>query len=198
MIILAHLPPHLRHRAAVIYWQAFGGKLGRILGPEARGIAFLERAMRGDHCLCALDSGGDLLGLVGFKSAKGGFASGGPGDLTAVFGTFGAAWRATVLAAMVAEVDNENFLIDGICVAPWAQNRGVGRALITAICDRARDEGFAAIRLDVAGENHRARALYERMGFRLERSIPLGLFAPLIGVRQTDVMIRPLTLAGGA
>ncbi|NBO21135.1 MAG: GNAT family N-acetyltransferase, partial [Rhodobacteraceae bacterium] len=84
------------------------------------------------------------------------------------------------------------------CVAPQAQNRGVGRALITAICDMAQAQGYPAIRLDVAQENHRARALYLRMGFRLERSIPLGLFAPLIGVRQTDVMIRALARTGAA
>ncbi len=33
------LPEHLRAEAARLYWQAFGGKLGLVMGPEARAPA---------------------------------------------------------------------------------------------------------------------------------------------------------------
>ena len=38
-----------------LYWQAFGGKLGRVLGPDARALAFLERVIREDHVIVALE-----------------------------------------------------------------------------------------------------------------------------------------------
>ncbi|MBU6257243.1 MAG: GNAT family N-acetyltransferase [Burkholderiales bacterium] len=57
----------------------------------------------------------------------------------------------------------------GISVAPEAQHRGVGRALMQALCDYA--DGWAQIlriELDVDAENLRAIALYESFGFRRE------------------------------
>ena len=50
------LPETLRPQAARLYWQAFGGKLGLVLGPEARALRFLERVIRGDHVIgCVAD-----------------------------------------------------------------------------------------------------------------------------------------------
>lgn len=57
----------------------------------------------------------------------------------------------------------------GISVATEAQHRGVGRALMQALCDYA--DGWAQIlriELDVDAQNHRAIALYESFGFRRE------------------------------
>ena len=57
----------------------------------------------------------------------------------------------------------------GISVAPEAQGRGVGTALMQALCDYA--DGWAQIlriELTVFTDNARAIALYQRFGFRLE------------------------------
>jgi putative acetyltransferase len=57
----------------------------------------------------------------------------------------------------------------GISVAPEAQGRGVGAALMQAMCDYA--DGWAQIlriELTVFTDNARAMALYQRFGFRHE------------------------------
>jgi putative acetyltransferase len=57
----------------------------------------------------------------------------------------------------------------GISVAPEAQRRGVGTALMQAMCDYA--DGWAQllrIELTVFTDNERAIALYRRFGFRIE------------------------------
>lgn len=50
-------------------------------------------------------------------------------------------------------------------VAPAAQRRGVGTALLAALLDQARDLGAAAVLLEVRVDNAAALALYERHGF---------------------------------
>ena len=45
------LPEHLRPDAAALYWQAFGGKLGRVMGPNQRALRFLQRVIRADHAI---------------------------------------------------------------------------------------------------------------------------------------------------
>lgn len=190
--ICSGLPDHLREDAARLYWQAFGAKLGRVLGPEPRPHAFLVRVMRADHCLVALDETGQLVGLAGFKTPEGSFAGGGQADLTAIYGRFGGAWRGLLLRLLGEDGDTERLLLDGLCVAENAQGQGVGTALLDAICDEARRRAFPAVRLDVVDTNPRARALYEREGFVLQRTAALGPLRLVFGFSAAHTMIRPL------
>ena len=79
-----------------------------------------------------------------------------------------------VLRLLQSEVDNARFLIDGICVASNARGRGIGTALIAALCDEGRARGYTAIRLDVIDSNLRAKALYQRLGFEVLHSETIG------------------------
>ncbi len=184
------LPTSLRAQAAALYWQAFGSKLGRVFGPEPLALAFLTRVIRGDHCLYVLDDTGDLIGIAGFKSPKGGFASGQPSDMRAVYGRAGAVWRATALRLLQSDTDNDRFLVDGICVAHACRGQGVGSALLDALMDEARARGYGAIRLEVIDTNIRARALYERMGFAPWRHETLGPLRHVFGFTRATTMIR--------
>jgi ribosomal protein S18 acetylase RimI-like enzyme len=51
-------------------------------------------------------------------------------------------------------------------VAGWARGRGVATALIEAVLDGARGDGWTRVVLDVAQANARASACYRRAGFR--------------------------------
>ncbi|MDP2739657.1 MAG: GNAT family N-acetyltransferase [Pseudorhodobacter sp.] len=187
------LPPTLRCEAAAIYWQAFGGKLGRVMGPDRRALDYVARVIREDHCIAAVDEGsGALLGLAGFKTPEGGFADGTPADMRAVYGVAGALWRAGLIRLLQNEVDNERFLIDSICVAPPMRGRGIGTALVEALCAEGTRRGYPAIRLDVVETNRRARALYERLGFLETGTARLGVLRHVFGFAAATAMARPL------
>jgi ribosomal protein S18 acetylase RimI-like enzyme len=59
-------------------------------------------------------------------------------------------------------------MINGLAVDPEHQRAGVGRALIEAAVERARQQGARKVGLRVLGDNHTARRLYERCGFVVE------------------------------
>jgi ribosomal protein S18 acetylase RimI-like enzyme len=186
------LPAHLRDDAVRLYWQAFGGKLGRVLGPDRLAFRLLEKVMRGDHAIVALSEDGALLGLVGFKSTDGAFAGGGLADLRSVYGPIGSLWRAALLWLLERDLDNDRFLMDGICVADTARGRGVGTALLDAICVEGRRRGYPSVRLDVIDANPRARALYERQGFVPTRTSRIGLLRLVFGFSAATTMVRKL------
>ena len=104
---------------------------------------------------------------------QGSFSGGTRRELRQAYGAFGSAWRAGLLRLLSHEVDNERFLVDGIAVAPEARGRGVGTALIDALC--------------------RARALYEREGFIATRTDRLGLLRFAFGFDSATTMIRVLS-----
>lgn len=186
------LHDELRPQAARLYWEAFGGKLGRVLGPDERALRFFQRVIRGDLCFSAVGDGGELLGIAGYKTRTGSFAGGTWDDLTGVYGRWGGRWRGGVLWTLGREVDNDRFLIDGICVAKAHRGKGVGSLLLAALYREAAQRGYASVRLDVIQDNFRARALYERQGFRPTKTEELGLLRFLFGFASSTTMVRPL------
>jgi GNAT superfamily N-acetyltransferase len=153
--IFRGLHPQLRPQAARLYWDAFGGKLGRVLGPDDRAVRFFERVIRGDLCFSAVGDGGELIGLAGYKTTAGSFAG-------------------------------------GTCVARAHRGKGIGSQLLAALYQEAVERGYGAVRLDVIQDNWRARALYERQGFRAVRTEELGVLRFLFGFASSTTMVRPV------
>lgn len=186
------LPEHLRTDAARLYWQAFGGKLGVVMGPEERALRFLTRVIRADQVIIACAPDGRLLGIAGFKTPRGSFASGQADDMTAIYGPFGAFWRRTLLGWLSDGVDNDHFLLDGLCVDASARNQGLGTALMRAICAEARVRGYASVRLDVIDSNPRAVELYKRLGFTVTARQSIGPLRWFFGFAAAFTMVRPV------
>ncbi|WP_102226730.1 GNAT family N-acetyltransferase [Acidimangrovimonas sediminis] len=178
--------------AAALYWQAFGGKLGRLMGPEARAVDYLSRVMRADQAFCALAPDGTLVGLAGFRTPAGAFTHGSRHDMTAVYGRLGAAWRGAAWRMVAEEAEPWLFQIEGLCVEARVRGRGVGRALVEALCDEALARGHAEVRLEVSDGNMPALALYRRAGFTEAGRDRLGPLAPLFGYRGATRMVRRL------
>lgn len=63
-------------------------------------------------------------------------------------------------------LDAEDCELEDLFVRPQAQGKGLGRALVIAAIERARERGCRRIALDTAEENVPAVALYESLGFR--------------------------------
>ena len=59
-----------------------------------------------------------------------------------------------------------------VYVAPAARRRGVGRALVSAILDRAEGRGLRVVIAAVSGDNPGSSALHEELGFREVGRLP--------------------------
>ncbi|MEM8753757.1 MAG: GNAT family N-acetyltransferase [Pseudomonadota bacterium] len=183
------LPERLRAEAARLYLEAFGAKLGPILGRDARAEAFIADVLRPDHAVVAEDEGGRLLGLAGFHDEAGGFVGGGFRDLAQAYGLFGALWRAPALELFERSPEPRQLLMDGLVVAPEARGRGVGGAILNRIEALAIETGRAEVRLDVVDTNPRARALYERRGFEAVAETGSRLLRPIFGFSRSTTMV---------
>ncbi|MFI5890922.1 GNAT family N-acetyltransferase [Actinoplanes sp. NPDC051513] len=68
--------------------------------------------------------------------------------------------------------------VEKVAVDPGHQGRGLGRQIMTELIAAARDAGIEVLTLDQRGDNTRAAALYESLGFRqygrLERFVAVG------------------------
>lgn len=190
MKITTGIPDRNRGEAAALYWEAFGEKLGFVMGPKYRALTFITDVLRPDHGICAHDEDGRLLGVAGFKTSQGALVGGDFTDLRKVYGWVGASIRALLLAALERDTENQRFLMDGIFVAQEARGRGVGTALLDAIAAEARQRGYKQVRLDVIDTNPRARALYLHEGFKEVETRQMGLLRHIFGFNAATTMVR--------
>jgi predicted N-acetyltransferase YhbS len=81
-----------------------------------------------------------------------------------------------------------------ITIDPKVQNRGVGRKLMDAVLDRARERNFAGVRLVQAAFHNRSLSLYTTLGFDVRE--PLAVFqGPPIKKKYEGLVVRPAQLA---
>jgi len=66
-----------------------------------------------------------------------------------------------------------------ITVAPTAQNRSIGRMLMQAVMDRARERGFPGVRLLQAAFHNRSLSLYTKLGFDAREPISVMQGPPI-------------------
>jgi len=77
-----------------------------------------------------------------------------------------------------------------ITIDPKVQNRGVGRKLMDAVLDRARERNFAGVRLVQAAFHNRSLSLYTTLGFDVRE--PLAVFqGPAIRKTFDGFAVRP-------
>lgn len=88
------------------------------------------------------------------------------------------------IAAGQLTVYGNNVEIADVAVAPDCRGRGVGTALITVLTRIASFAGFESVEICVMQGNVRARALYERLGFILDRSFSLTESATVTVLRK--------------
>jgi ribosomal protein S18 acetylase RimI-like enzyme len=186
------LPEPYRAAAADLYWQAFGGKLGPVMGPPARAQSYLRCVMRLDQCF-AIVQDNVLLGIVGLHTETGTFAGGTARDFGAVYGRLRGLWRLKLLM-LVANTDPDvgALMIDGFSVQAAARGQGIGAALLKAVVSYARAQGFDAVQLDVVGSNWRARGFYQRHGFVVQSQRKIGPLRLIFGFDSTVRMQRKL------
>ena len=178
--------------AARLFWSAFREKLEKVMKPEARALAFLEKTLDPHFAISAVSRDGTLLGLAGYKTDQGAFVNGTLTQMTSVYGRFGGLWRGTLLDLLEREPEPGSLLMDGIFVSEAARGKGVGTALLQAIFKKAAEDGLNKVRLDVIDRNVRARSLYERMGFRAVSEEHAGFLKHIFGFSFATRMEKPI------
>ena len=177
---------------AKLYWEAFGAKLGKVLGPKEKAEAFILSALDPEFAITAYD-GDKLLGVAGLKTKDGALLGGSFADLKAFYGFFGALWRGIFLDMLERELTQDELLMDGIFVTKEARGKGIGSQLLAAIEDKARTAGKTSVRLDVINTNPRAKELYAKRGYTVKNKSELGILRHVFGFDSSETMVLDLT-----
>jgi GNAT superfamily N-acetyltransferase len=94
-------------------------------------------------------------------------SSASPAELSPPGGGFVVLWEdgRAVAGGGIKRIDEQACEIKRMYVAPDARGRGLGRALLEALEDLARERGYAVARLDTGAKQPRSQRMYERAGY---------------------------------
>ncbi|MFC4908601.1 GNAT family N-acetyltransferase [Actinomadura gamaensis] len=187
MEIALGLPEEARRAAAELYWEAFERELTPVVGgPHA--VDTIADGLHLDRVIGAWD-GGELLGIAAVRDRSGPVLEWDARRLRRDFGPLRGLWR-TVLSTMLdAKARPGELLLDSLAVSSAARGKGVGTKLLQATVDEARRRGLRRVRLEVVDTNPRARALYERFGFRWDRTERTPYLRKLMGFSSVDDLV---------
>lgn len=191
--VVQGLPPGCEIAAATLYWQAFGEKLGKLLGPADRGIGFFADTVNHPAIFAAIAGDGTILGVSAVQINGKGFAKAGMRELFQHYG-ISTLWRVVPLAMLDRSAAADTLQMDGICVDSTARGMGVGTALLDAVFDCARQHNLAKVTLDVIDTNPRAKALYERKGFVAVSEESTSILKPLLGFNFATRMVKDVRI----
>ncbi len=189
------VPVGAERRAAELYWDAFGRKLGPALNPPGKAVPFIAAHLNADRAVCALLDG-QLVGLAGYQLGGRALTGGSASAVLRAYGCLGVLHRLPLLALFERRPAPGQLVMDGIAVAPDVRGRGVGSLLIEEVAAVAAERDCREIRLDVIDTNPRARALYERRGFTAVRTERTPYLRRLLGFGAVTTMHRPVEATG--
>ncbi|MFJ8648923.1 GNAT family N-acetyltransferase [Streptomyces sp. NPDC093546] len=189
------IPEGAERRAAELYWDAFGRKLGPALNPPDKAVSFLAAHLNADRAVCAfLD--GRLVGLAGYQLGGRALTGGSAAAVLRAYGHLRGLHRLLLLALFERQPAPGQLVMDGIAVDAGVRGRGVGSLLIEEVAAVAAEGDCREIRLDVIDTNPRARALYERRGFTAVRTEHMPWLRGLMGFGAVTTMHRPVGANG--
>ncbi|MBS4208050.1 GNAT family N-acetyltransferase [Bacillus sp. FJAT-50079] len=71
------------------------------------------------------------------------------------------------------EADETDFYLDTLSVNPQFGGQGFGTELLQSFITYAKEHGYPSVSLNVEESNHKARKLYERLGFSYKKTITI-------------------------
>ncbi|MFD9378894.1 GNAT family N-acetyltransferase [Streptomyces sp. NPDC059999] len=192
--LLRGLPEGAEERVAELYWEAFGHKLGAALGPAGPGRRFIADHLHADRALTVLAEDGRVLGVAGYQLAGRGLVGGDAAAIRAGYGQVRGLYRVFLLALLERTPARGELVMDGIAVDPARRGEGIGALLLDGVEEVAAEQGCRRIRLDVVEENPRARALYERRGFRAVKVRRTPWLRDVLGFGAVTTMHKAVTV----
>jgi ribosomal protein S18 acetylase RimI-like enzyme len=88
--------------------------------------------------------------------------------------------------------------IQALAVLANHRNQGIGSRLLQAVEELALADGYRSLSLEVIDSNRRAQGLYERYGFKTDRTTKTWPYTHRAGFREYDYMVKHLESKAGS
>ena len=175
-----------------ILYDSFEHKFRVCFGAKNKFLAFASICLRDDRTLVAFKDGVPV-GVAGLVFSGKSFLDANIYNTVRVYGLEAVRVGVFALPFILDTVPKTDVYIDTLAVSADERGKGVGSKLLNSVIDYARSNGFYRVTLAVIETNHKARRLYERIGFKAtrDRKIPYP-FSSIMGFGSVTEMVYML------
>lgn len=190
---LDYLPDKYKVSALWLYLNALNDIFKPVLGDDDRAQEALIRDLDTQHCLIATCNQKPV-GILGVGNRKGSFLNPTLKTMVGVYGAIQGTLRLCGLALLHHPTKPGEFYVEGVAVSEEMRGQGIGSRLFSQLEKMVLKKGAGTISLEVVDTNPKAKALYERLGFRAikqKKIWPVNWFIKF-NFRSTTFMIKKI------
>ena len=174
------LPTELISSAANLFLNAFGSKFYPILGHGEKTKELIESSINAASCIYAFEDG-ELLGILAIQEKNKSFVDISFNNIKSRYGLVKGIIKAVLLSLFIYKPDDNEIHIECVAVANSAQGKGIGTRLLNELFLQAATESIQKVTLEVISTNTKAKSLYERLGFRIEKTSNIWPLNKIVG-----------------
>ncbi len=161
---LDHLPDEFISSAVRLFLNALKDKMVPIFGNDGRTQDYFEDNLDTKQCLAAICDQ-KLVGILGLQTDSGGFLNPTLKTLVKTYGILDGTFKMGGVIVLHHPTGPDELYVDGVCVVDDMRSLGIGSRLFDLLEKIALKKGIRLISLDVIETNHRAKTLYDQLGF---------------------------------
>ncbi len=174
------LPTELINSATDLFLNAFGSKFYPILGDGEITKELVKSSINTTSCISAFENG-DLLGILAVQEKNKSFVDISFDNIKSSYGLIKGMIKAVLLSLFMYKPDDKEIHIECIAVAISARGMGIGTRLLNELFSQASDECIQKVTLEVINTNTKAKSLYEKLGFHIEKASNIWPLNKIIG-----------------
>ena len=159
-----------RIRTIEIFYDAFEQKIRALIKSREKAIAIYNRSLKNDQVFYALMDG-NVVGLIGLHYKNKPFLEFKYRDLRKYFNPLQSYFIYRIYKLTSPKIKDDVLRIDSIAVDKSSRGLGIGTQLINKVFEFANNKGFNEVILEVINTNPKAKALYERIGFKEKKIV---------------------------
>ncbi len=188
--ISSDLPPDNTTKIAELYFDIFNRKLTSVLG-RREAVGIIADHINIDRIIVACDEK-EVVGIAAVKYNGTGFFAPNRHGFLKRYGTIVGRFRYGLWESVQTNPRSHQLLLDGLGVQADLRSQGIGTALLKAVHQHAKEKEKTEVILEVVDTNPRAKALYERSGYKTVLTTRRLIFR-LAGFSSADLMLRRLS-----
>jgi ribosomal protein S18 acetylase RimI-like enzyme len=158
------IPKNQRAKVSEIFLESFHDKFQRVFTNKPKAVAFLSMVLSDDRTIVACKDS-VAVGFAGLDYTKKSFID---VNLIQTAAFFGLGFIRILLFGLVFFLNRttpDELHLNSLAVSANERGKGIGKKLLDATIEHARQKGFATVKLNVIETNLDAKRLYERFGF---------------------------------
>ena len=159
-----------RIRAIEILYYAFEQKIRALIKSKEKALAIYNKSLKNDQVFYALLDG-NVVGLIGLQYKNRTFLEFKYRDLRKYFNPLQSYFIYKIYKLTSPKIKDDVLRIDSIAVDKSFRNLGIGTQLINKVFEFAKNKGIKKVILEVINTNPKAKALYERIGFKEKKIV---------------------------